>query len=97
MDRQFDFVTHPAHVIGADLNLRVLCCIPAMVTGKAATASDHLKGAFCGLFGGDDAAAKGAAGWALHEKMGKLWEGLENGVAHWAVNTTSGKLMKSCI
>ena len=82
MKRQFNFVAHPGHLVSLNFNLSVLGCVPAMVTGDAATATHDFIGAFCGSFGGDDSAAKGAAGWALHEKMGKLWEGLENAVGH---------------
>jgi hypothetical protein len=94
---QFDFVAHPSHLISLDFNLCQLGCVPAMVTGNAATAAHNFIGAFCCSFCRYNSAAKGTAGWTFHEKMGKRWDGLENAVVHWAVNTTSGKLMRICI
>jgi hypothetical protein len=76
MKLQFDFVAHPCHLIRGDFNLCVLGCVPAMVTGNAATAAHNLVGAFCGSFCGDDPAVKGATSWTLHEKWEKDGTGL---------------------
>ena len=76
MKRQFNFVAHPGHLVSLDFNLSVLRCVPAMITGDAATATHDFIGAFCGSSGGDDSAAKGATSGTLHEKWEKYGMGL---------------------
>ena len=76
MELQFDFIAHPGHLVRSDFNFSVLGCVPAMVTGNAATASDDFVRTFCGAFGGDDAATERATGWTFHGKMGKRWDGV---------------------
>ena len=74
MKRQFDFVAYPGHLISLDLNLSMLGCVPAMVTGDATTAAHNLVWTFGCSFSGDDAAVERATSWTLHEngkKMGR--------------------------
>ena len=78
MELQSDFIAHPGHLVRSDFNFSVLGCIPAMVTGNAAAASDDLVGAFCGAFGGDDAAVERATGWTFHGKWEKDGTGLKH-------------------
>ena len=75
MKLQFNFVAHPGHLVRSNFNLCVLGCVPAMVAGHATTAPHVRVRAFCGSFGGNDAAMKGAARGTLHDK----WE--KNGTA----------------
>ena len=76
MKRQFNFVAHPGHLVSLNFNLSVLGCVPAMVTGDAATATHDFIGAFCCSLRSDDPAVEGATGWTFHEKWEKNGTGL---------------------